>query len=364
METTYKKVKITGKIFFSIIIPAYNAEKVLQKSLKSILVQTYMHFEVIIVNDGSTDRTGEIAEKYARSDKRVSVINLKRNQGIANARNQGMKASMGTYITFLDADDFVDSNMLQTYYNHVNGSMPDMVKTGLVEEYYDKNNRLKNRHFCRYQGFFVKRQEQIAPYIIDLEMIPVFGYTWNTLYKLNLIKKMHLVFDTKNIMQEDFMFNLSYFKYINSLMMIDFMPYHYIKTMNDNSLSSKYVKEYWPMYHAKVKALCEYYDSVIPDDTCSWDKVRGLYVRYVISAIERNLDKQSGMTIAEIYTWIKTIYEDALFKQLKGYKNVGKLPLRVMAFFLFNKHTYSNIVIAEIIKIIKKYFVIIFSKLK
>lgn len=95
----------------SIIIPVYNIEKYIEKCLDSILDQTYEDFEVIIVDDGSTDSSGQICDSYARTDNRIKVIHIK-NGGASKARNIGIEYSSGDWITFVDGDDYIESTML------------------------------------------------------------------------------------------------------------------------------------------------------------------------------------------------------------------------------------------------------------
>ena len=96
----------------SIIIPVYNVEKYLKKCLKSIVKQTYKNLEIILVNSGSTDTSGEICDKYAKKDKRITVIH-KENEGVSSARNAGLEVVTGEYITFCDADDFIELDMYE-----------------------------------------------------------------------------------------------------------------------------------------------------------------------------------------------------------------------------------------------------------
>ena len=100
----------------SIIIPVYNQEKYLTSCLESVEKQTYGNFEVIVVNDGSTDRSGYICDNFAVQDSRIHVIHQK-NAGIGVARNVGMKCSTGEYITFIDSDDYIHSDALKNLYN-------------------------------------------------------------------------------------------------------------------------------------------------------------------------------------------------------------------------------------------------------
>ena len=96
----------------SVVIPIYNRESTLQKCVDSVLAQTYKNIEVILVNDGSTDRSGDICRRYEQIDPRVKVIS-KENGGLSSARNAGIDKSCGEYIFFIDSDDWIDSDTLK-----------------------------------------------------------------------------------------------------------------------------------------------------------------------------------------------------------------------------------------------------------
>lgn len=102
----------------SIIIPVYNVEKYLKRCIDSILNQTFKEFELILVNDGSTDNCGKICNMYKRKDKRISVIH-KKNSGLSSARNVGLDLAKGKYIAFVDSDDYINKNMYEILYSNL-----------------------------------------------------------------------------------------------------------------------------------------------------------------------------------------------------------------------------------------------------
>ncbi len=104
---------------FSIIVPVYNVEKYLEKCLESILNQTFKDFEAIIVNDGSTDNSQEIIDKYVNKDQKIFKSFKKENGGLSDARNFGIERAKGEYIVFLDSDDYIDENLLNTLNNYI-----------------------------------------------------------------------------------------------------------------------------------------------------------------------------------------------------------------------------------------------------
>ena len=113
----------------SVIVPVFNVEEYISECLDSILNQTYKQLEVILVDDGSTDRSGVICDSYAKKDSRVQVIHQK-NSGVASARNAGLDRARGPYITFADSDDFIDATMYECMYQKLSESDADMIICG------------------------------------------------------------------------------------------------------------------------------------------------------------------------------------------------------------------------------------------
>ena len=116
----------SSTIKISAIIPVYNAEKYLEQCIESILTQSLKEFELICVNDGSSDGSLEILNNYAKKDRRVKVINQK-NQGAAVARNIGIENSRGKYLSILDADDFFDTEMFSKAFDKIEEVQADII---------------------------------------------------------------------------------------------------------------------------------------------------------------------------------------------------------------------------------------------
>ena len=107
----------------SIIMPAYNAEKYIEEAIQSVLKQTYTNWELIIVNDCSTDKTEQIIKKYQEQDQRIRLCSLTKNQGVANARNTAIKNAVGRYLAFLDSDDIWLQEKLEKQINFMTGKI-------------------------------------------------------------------------------------------------------------------------------------------------------------------------------------------------------------------------------------------------
>ena len=118
----------------SIIVPVYNVEKYIEKCLNSLFGQTYRELDIILVDDGSTDKSGELCDRLAKMDKRVRVIH-KKNGGLSDARNRGIDAAKGRYITFIDSDDYVSGNYIWHLYKLLIESQADIAITRAIKIY-------------------------------------------------------------------------------------------------------------------------------------------------------------------------------------------------------------------------------------
>ena len=111
--------------FFSVVIPVYNAEKYINRSVESILQQSFENFEVVLVDDGSADKSMELCEKLVQKDTRVSFFHQK-NQGVSAARNKGISMARGKYLVFVDADDYIRADTLKLLYENCNDCRTDI----------------------------------------------------------------------------------------------------------------------------------------------------------------------------------------------------------------------------------------------
>lgn len=121
----------------SVIIPVYRVEQYLDRCLTSVREQTYRHLEILLIDDGSDDRSGEMCDEYARQDERIRVFH-KTNGGIADTRNYGYQVSQGEYILYIDSDDYVDTDMIETLYQLMIEHNADMATCGVYNCYVDK----------------------------------------------------------------------------------------------------------------------------------------------------------------------------------------------------------------------------------
>lgn len=135
-------------MLFSIIVPVYNVEKYAETCIQSVLSQSFSDYELILIDDGSTDHSGRICDEYGRQNHQIKVIHQD-NGGLSCARNTGIRAAAGEYLVFVDSDDWIESNALEGFEKIINNSHPEIIETTVTEEYGDRTVQ-KDRHFSEY----------------------------------------------------------------------------------------------------------------------------------------------------------------------------------------------------------------------
>lgn len=287
----------------SIIIPVYNVEKYLNKCLDSVMKQTYYNIEIILVDDGSIDSSGEICDSYSY-DERIHVYHIK-NQGVANARNFGLENSTGKYITFIDGDDWIEPIYVEKLVNTMQKTKSEMVICGAIVELED--------------GTFIKNQSTaksglipINRYINDilLEKAPGGTVVWNKLYnKSVLIEK----FQELSI-GEDIVFLISNISNVKKIYFMDEYMYHYVQRNGSARVSSFSEKHLDTIRCANIISKYIYKNHITLRDSADL-----LQYNYYIGTVTRML-----------YWGVEKKYEDELI-QIKSkldvlYKNVCKNP--------------------------------------
>lgn len=211
----------------SIITPVYNTEKFLNRCIDSILSQTYSDFELILVDDGSSDSSGDICDKYALVDKRIKVFHQP-NGGVSSARNFGLDRAKGEWVTFIDSDDYVSQSLLEDYMSRMH-SNSDLYVQGFIDVTGGNQSKMLEEDRLVYKDCF-KESEHIRNSII-------YSYVFNKLFNINIIRRYGISFETNISMLEDTLFVFHYLKHIYSICHVPTANYYY--QTNDNSASKK-----------------------------------------------------------------------------------------------------------------------------
>lgn len=238
----------------SVIVPVYNSEKYLHKCVDSILMQTFTNFELLLIDDGSSDKSGAICDKYAQKDRRVKVFH-KRNSGISSARNTGIENASGKYIMFCDNDDMVSNRWMKILYDYIVQFPSALVNCEYVKT--DNASKEESRqhisgldsvtHISSEEYFFLYKNNY-SPYI------------WIRIFRRDIISSYNIRFD-ENMKKggEDVLFVLSYLEHCEEFLYIPQPLYYWIDY--GSSVSRNYEPKYFdiikPLYFPRKKAIAE-----------------------------------------------------------------------------------------------------------
>lgn len=327
-------------IELSVVVPVYNVEKYIHRCMNTIINQDYKNYEVILVDDGSTDKSGKICDYYKEQYNNVKVVH-KKNNGLGFARNTGLEIAEGKVVTFIDSDDYVDKKMFSAMMLLFEQQQVDTcycnyarVINGLV---------IPNTHMENCSGIY-KRDEvlnKIIPWVVggapEDKFDDIIGYSvCKTCFSMEIIKEHDLRFHSeKEMISEDIIFQLDYLRFAKKIGVLNEDYYYYC--LNEGSLSTSYradrLEKTIHLYDEQLNRL----ELIGIRDTCQSRVERAL-----ISAV-----RMSIMTATKTLSLSRAIKEIRAFQNnesireiLKCFK-INKLPIRQRIFAYFLKYKLS-----------------------
>lgn len=241
-----------SSLAISVIVPVYNVEKYLDEMLASIYKQTFEDFNIIIVNDGSTDNSEGIIKKYVNLYKDKTIYIKQENAGVSVARNTAIPFIKGKYTLFLDPDDYIREDMFQKMYDRAERTSADIVMCG-YEKVYDYENNDSNRQFLH----DVEEQKQYSSYevmnkMLDLE---VKGYLWNKLFITENVMKYRMHFAEGRLIQ-DWAPVFEQVSVANKIVFIN-EPLYFYRQRQSSNLHRKNIKQIED-FNVAVKTIINY----------------------------------------------------------------------------------------------------------
>lgn len=345
----------------SIVVSMYNVEMYIEKCIQSLVNQTLKGIEIILVNDGSNDRTKEIAEKYANFYENVILIN-KENGGLSSARNMGMKVAKGEYIAFVDGDDFVMEDMYELMYKSAYKNQADMVMIG-YKRYFENQGFVEDQELHN-NPIFINNIELISPNnkVISDILMPMIGSepttllditlnmcVWRNIYKRKILLNNNIKFISERVyISEDIVFHLELLNYINSVSIVNKSGYVY--RCNDNSLTQSYRKDRFEKECFLYSFLKNNHNSKINYDDFILRLNRTFIgkTRYcILSEVKSNKDEKISKRMINIK---KILNNATLIDILKDYP-IKELPFKLRIYTNFmKKKRVIPLVIMSIIK--------------
>ena len=223
----------------SVVIPAYNAQDTVARAINSIHAQELADYEILVVNDGSTDRTAQVLAELAQSDPRLRILTIP-NGGPSNARNVGIAAATGRFLLLLDADDAIEENCLGRYVHALTEQSLDMLVFG-CRDLFIKNGKLVSVTVPSLPDVTYDSRAAFAANLGRHLLMQVMYSASNKLYDLELLRRFEIRFDTELALGEDILFNIRYWAHLNRVRFVSGAPYLYTHILDGQSLSSRFV---------------------------------------------------------------------------------------------------------------------------
>ncbi len=320
----------------SIIIPVYNASNSIEKCINSVLTQTYSRIEIILVNDCSKDDSLEKCLLFAKKDYRIKVISNKSNMGLGLTRNEGLECASGEYIMFLDADDFIEKDMVLKLITALNDYSCDLVSSCFV---YNGKKQVAGVPKGLYLNDEIKKTLLVhlmgtLPYKSDQFNVSV----CTKLYKASIVRDNKIYFKSENqLIWEDMVFNFDYLTKCKSVYVLDDAYYHY--DYNPESLTHKYDSD----RAEKILSMYEYVIERIADSIYdNREAIRRAQLNFLgnMRACIK-LEVLHGKSFMETYCRIRNICNNPDFIQLVNNVDCYDLTPPQKLFSWFVKHHMS-----------------------
>lgn len=323
-----------NKDLISIILPVYNAEKTVSSTIESILSQTYENFELIIINDGSSDSSDDICKKFQNADNRIVYIS-RTNEGVSKTRNEGISLSKGKYLMFIDADDKYKNNMLKTMLEKIR-------KCDMVICCYERVN-VKNRKITNVD--FSKRSFNTNEFGIMIETLQrkkLFNQVWNKIFIKNKILDNNLKFNETISLGEDLEFVLDYLEHCSNVVTISERLYEYLNTTD--GLNRKYRSDRVRCKLSNAEKIIEFYEINGYDSKYS----QVFYVKTCASILKDfKLIKDSQVRKNEITEFKKMLNMDGKLKKILS--QTKNLKLKIICKLLLCKSIVLNYFLINIL---------------
>ena len=322
----------------SVVVPVYNVEKYLEHCVESIINQTYVNLEIILVNDGSPDNCGKIIDEYAVGDERIVALH-KENGGLSDARNFGVQEITGEYTLFVDSDDWLDKTMVEKMVKYSMENKADIVQTAFYYAY-DSYLLFDKSRFHSVGTTNVLENFSLMNELIKNEIVK--NFAWGKLYRTAIIKDIPF---EKGVLFEDVFWAHQVMHRVNTYV-INHEPLYYYRQREDSIVSTYTLKNLDILKGLKLRHdfIVTFYKELADES------LRGILktslTHYNLLLINRRIDKK-GIYRKEIHHYIQANYS-SFIKAAEEDKDLRK-QLK-----LFNKNPYLNVIFLFIRKILRK----------
>ncbi|MCC5894493.1 MAG: glycosyltransferase family 2 protein [Alkalibacterium sp.] len=321
--------------FFSIVMPAYNCERTIGKTIESLQSQEWTDFECIIVNDGSSDNTQEVIDSYAHKDSRIRTVK-KENGGPGSARNKGIEKAKGVYLYLMDSDDALPEKTLKTYAANLTEHDPDLIVSSYQLHVMDGDD-LVDKRTVQVKDQWLSSNDQFLEKLHDLLEKQLMYVIWNKVYKLSIVKENNITFPNYSSC-EDRLFNLQYFHHVESCQVLSDVLYHYTFD-GRNSLTNRFLPN-------KFETFEEFYRTLLNLTNKHEDISSALFLKGTMSCIIPFHSEEYPYSFNEKRKNIKRILRHPSVVKAAQMSATNSLMRKVMAGLFKSKSVSLNFVVS------------------
>lgn len=297
----------------SIVVPVYNASKTIERCIESVLSQTFSQFELILIDDGSTDDSLAICEQFAMSDSRI-IVRHQENKGVSAARNLGISQCSGEWISFVDSDDYLGESFLHDLIT--DSSDCDLIVGGYIKKYIKTNQEVKGVQF---PNKYIEMGDDCMP-IWDEALL--YGTPWGRLFKSSIIKTYNITFPIDFSLHEDHIFNFVFLLYASRIKLSDKNGYIYVNngtaTLSRNASFDPDLK--WKAFlilSDKFEEIIRKFNLISDCLPLTNDFIIRLYISAVVNSYKRKaFNSEYVVPSRELIGRIRSFYKP---KSSKGY---------------------------------------------
>lgn len=321
----------------SVIIPVYNVENYLSKCIESVINQSFKDFELILINDGSTDRSGQICDEYLTKDKRIRVIH-KNNEGVSKARNIGIDESKGEYLIFIDSDDWIEYNTFQCLIENIEIYKSDLIISGMIYDYYENEVLISN--IKKTTDFLVNvNKKSLQVNFSNLFEKVNFLSSCNKMFLSKIIKNNNIKFDENSIIYEDFNFNLNVINNSNNITIVPNLLYHYRINSQECILSKRRKINLVSDIHKVSSSLLNFLNEI---NVCEEEKIKFYEYIFVLyhHCLNKLTEERNFLVSKEKRSVLRELSNDKIWRLVMN--NYGyKLPFYKVLFMLMKVKLYA-----------------------
>lgn len=327
----------------SVIVPVFNTEKYLERCILSITNQTYSNLEIILINDGSTDRSLEICNTYAINDNRITVID-KSNEGVSRARNTGLELSKGEYIAFVDSDDWIESDMFENMMKTIENTESEVCICNYYQDSQKKFLNINKKLLNTDEIVENLIKNMIGPLPVGSKNVnkSIMGTSCRYLIKRSMLEENNIKFSNEISLSEDLIFCIQFLFSTSSLSINPGAYYHY------ESISNSATRKFKPNFRQQNLLV--------------YEKIKNICYENYGRHIEQNLDSMHiEMSISEI---VNQVHADNPVNIINKIKNIKDICTSSKFINILNKVTTGDLEISRHILFtlvrLKQYWLIYF----